>query len=483
MMDASLCTYRVTRGGHKPKGTRIVCRHEMHCQHYRKPPTAKQIQHGAAAKAKKEKKPLCAQVRNKKTQCPSKLILALQVPTLKQKVSSEHNPYLLSHKAVLKLSFTHNHPIAAAHSLSFRPVIESTKNDFFELFDKGHCASSARHTHEQKLILNSETDAEKQTMLADRAKNPNVQDICRLFVEWRIKNYGKEDGTEMFKMLRHEVDLYNEKNQSLGGKALLQWYVRNNCDNESGSSGSDCEEIPRPKKKKQEIPQKPMILAIVTPLMARAHQHIQQASEIVFCDSTASLDRFNTSVFIISTSTTASGVPLAVILTSDEREQTIYAAFELVKQILTTSAFFGRGPDCGPQIFMIDDSISERSAIERAWPNAQVLLCTFHFLQRRWTWLYDGKNKIGKNERLTFIKKIQNMVYGQTESAIESYYNELLKLPEATKYKHFIEHVRSVWDKRHAWAHCYRVNLPTRGNHTNNYAEAGIRILKEIIFS
>ena len=185
--------------------------------------------------------------------------MALQVPTLKQKVSSEHNPYLLSHKAVLKLSFTHNHPIAAAHSLSFCPDSESTKNDFFELFDKGHCASSARHTHEQKLILNSETDAEKQTMLADRARNHNVQDIYSLFVEWRIKNYGKEDGTEMFKMLQHEVDLYNEKNQSLGGKALLQWYVRNNCDNESGSSDSDCEEIQRPKKKKQEIPQKTKI--------------------------------------------------------------------------------------------------------------------------------------------------------------------------------------------------------------------------------
>ena len=65
MMDASLCTYRVTRGGHKPKGTRIVYRHEMHCQHYQKPPSAEQIQHGAATKAKKEKKPLCAQVRNK----------------------------------------------------------------------------------------------------------------------------------------------------------------------------------------------------------------------------------------------------------------------------------------------------------------------------------------------------------------------------------------------------------------------------------
>ena len=91
------------------------------------------------------------------------------------------------------------------------------------------------------------------------------------------------------------------------------------------------------------------------------------------------------------------------------------------------------------QIFMIDDSISERSAIERAWPNAQVLLCTFHFLQRRWTWQYDGKNKIGKNETANFNKNIPK--HAQTESALELYYNELLKLPEATKYKHFIEHV------------------------------------------
>ena len=119
---------------------------------------------------------------------------------------------------------------------------------------------------------------------------------------------------------------------------------------------------------------------------------------------------------------------------------------------------------------MIDDSISERSAIEGAWPNAKVLLCTFHFLQICWTWLYDGKNRIDKNDQLIFIYKFKNMVYAQTESALESYHNEFIKLPEANQYKHFIQHTQSVWDKKQAWAHCYRVNLPTRGNHTNNYA-------------
>ena len=55
---------------------------------------------------------------------------------------------------------------------------------------------------------------------------------------------------------------------------------------------------------------------------------------------------------------------------------------------------------------MIDDSIAERLAIEKAWPSATVLLCTFHFLQRRWTWLHDAKNGVKHHEdRLVLIKK------------------------------------------------------------------------------
>ena len=104
--------------------------------------------------------------------------------------------------------------------------------------------------------------------------------------------------------------------------------------------------------------------------MARAHQEIQQASEIVFCDSTASLDRFNTSIFILSTASTASGIPLAII--SDEREHTIQRAVEMVKEILPPWAIFGNGPNTGPEVFMIDDSSSEQTAINKAWPSAVV---------------------------------------------------------------------------------------------------------------
>ena len=147
--------------------------------------------------------------------------------------------------------------------------------------------------------------------------------------------------------------------------------------------------------------------------------------------------------------------------------------------------FFGNNPSVGPQVFMIDDSTSERLAIEKAWPSATILLCTFHFLQRRWTWLHDAKNGVIKHgDRLVFIKKLQHMVYATKEEFLIRYYNELLeKTPETIKYPSFIQHIKSLWDKRRAWAHCYRTILPIRGNHTNNYAEAGIKILKELVFS
>ena len=128
------------------------------------------------------------------------------------------------------------------------------------------------------------------------------------------------------------VDQYNENNGEQGGKALLQWYEAT-CSSERSESDSEGDCTLKTKRKK-DITQKPLILVIVTPLMARAHSKIQQASEIAFCDSTASLDRFNTSMFIISTATAMSGVPLGVLLTSDERDATVFMAFQLLKEVL-----------------------------------------------------------------------------------------------------------------------------------------------------
>ena len=62
-----------------------------------------------------------------------------------------------------------------------------TKEKIFKLFHDGHSASSARHFHEQHLLMDAATDQLKQQSLADRAINPSVQDVCRLFQQWRKK--------------------------------------------------------------------------------------------------------------------------------------------------------------------------------------------------------------------------------------------------------------------------------------------------------
>ena len=132
-------------------------------------------------------------VRNKKTQCSSNLTLTVPVPTKKQIQAAEVKPYLLTHTGILNINFMHNHPFTSAHALSFRDILEETKHTFYSYFEMGHSASSARHAHEQAVYMEANSEADAQTQTADRAKNPLLQDICRLFRNWRENVYGEDD--------------------------------------------------------------------------------------------------------------------------------------------------------------------------------------------------------------------------------------------------------------------------------------------------
>ncbi len=165
MMKQSMCTYRHSKG-RSPGLKRVLYKVEMHCQHRKKELTARQKEQAAKARAKNGRKILMHDVRQKKTGCPSTLKLTVTVPTKKDQRKFSH---IVSHPTVLKIVFNHNHPIESAHSLSFRPIADITKEAFFELFRKGHTASSAHHWHETKLFLDS---CEDQLLIADRATNP-----------------------------------------------------------------------------------------------------------------------------------------------------------------------------------------------------------------------------------------------------------------------------------------------------------------------
>lgn len=260
---------------------------------------------------------------------------------------------------------------------------------------------------------------------------------------------------DLFERLAVEVAEYNEeKHAEAGGKALLQRYT-------SGST--------------------PLILAVCTPLMARAHKLLRQSGEYVFCDATANLDRHNLAVFTLSTSHCGGGVPLGVVITSDETRETLVKAFQVLNEVLPEDAFHGRTIERGPKIFLTDDSSTERAALQDIWLDSTLLLRIFHYLQSKWTWLWAGRNKVSKEDRAQLILPIRDLVYAKNEELCEGY-RSLLQNKVALKYSNFIQMIESSWE-RFEWALCYQQDLVTRGNHTNNYAEMGMRINKEQVFT
>ena len=78
-MESSKCIYRVTKTT-QPMLKMVALKYTYHCQHLRKSSSQKQLSAPLLA-SKPDKNPLKAGVRDKKTNCPSQLILKIQIPT------------------------------------------------------------------------------------------------------------------------------------------------------------------------------------------------------------------------------------------------------------------------------------------------------------------------------------------------------------------------------------------------------------------
>ncbi|CAG8821109.1 8205_t:CDS:1, partial [Cetraspora pellucida] len=213
------------------------------------------------------------------------------------------------------------------------------------------------------------------------------------------------------------------------------------------------------------------------------HCHtLKEVGELVYMDTTAGLDVLNTPLTILSTSTPAGGLPLGMIIASDESANTFTKALEILKCLIPSAGFGERGTALGPQVIMTDDCKAEKTALHNTWKNATLLLCVFHFLQAMWQWLWDGKHGICNNDRVTLIEYIKKIVFAKSEITLNAIYNDLTTSQIYSKYPNIQNHLKASWDHRYEWAIAFCQQLPIRNNNTNNFAEAGIRILKDIVF-
>ena len=63
-------------------------------------------------------------------------------------------------------------------------------------------------------------------------------------------------------------------------------------------------------------------------------------------------------------------------------------------------------PQQGPLLLMTDDNAIEKAALNEVWPQTIQLLRTFHFLQRKWTWLYE---RIKQSDRAPLLKQVKTL--------------------------------------------------------------------------
>ena len=136
---------------------------------------------------------------------------------------------------------------------------------------------------------------------------------------------------------------------------------------------------------------KAIVIAVCTPLMKRVHRMIKHSSEMVFFDSGGHMDRENTRVFLLLTHSAAGGLPIGVLMLSNEQNETISCALRLYLSLLDDECFAGRGKK-GPELFMTDDSTAERKALQEVFPDSMSLLCSFHILQAFWRFLWNSKS-------------------------------------------------------------------------------------------
>lgn len=417
------------------KGERVVKKFYLRCQH-------KQRQTGKHSKSDRVLKTTHKSHNNKHTNCPAQIIATLLAPR------KNHHGFCTD----IVLKHNHNHLVHVADALRFRRMSQATIDKYYDLFRQGHSPSTAHLEYETNIMY-----CDEPHLIADRSTNPKVSDVYNLFNKWRKCNVGVRTGKQLFTELEKRIHAYNDTHNEIGGKAVVQRYQKGT---------TKCQE---------EL----LILAFCTPLMSRVHKYIQQSKELVFIDASSSFEDFNNPLFVISTSSAAGGLPLGVIITSGESASTVHKGMTMLQDLLPTSAFYNNG---SPKNIMIDDSSAEMEGLHQTWPNSNIFLCIFHFLQSMWRWLLYKKHDIHMDDRQYLMALIRKLVYAKTESELLTEYHNFENDSTVTKYKNFASHVKQYWARRKEWAVCFRNAAYMRGINTNNYAESGIRILKDIVF-
>jgi len=205
--------------------------------------------------------------------------------------------------------------------------------------------------------------------------------------------------------------------------------------------------------------------------MKPVHNRICQSSELVFVDSTGCLDMNSYRVFVLMTNCCVGGLPLGLVVSTSEAASVLVAGFQLLKTVLPSDAFFGRG-STGPYFFMTDDCLAERNALKQVFPGSMTLLCQFHVLWAVWRWLSNNSSGISLHNISHLYNLIHKAVAVKNSDKLASAFTTLFNNETANMYDRFITYTKKLQKKSELWSSCYRGDVTLCGHSTNNTVES-----------
>lgn len=229
-----------------------------------------------------------------------------------------------------KIFFSHNHSIKSSEATKFHDVNPETKQKFMQLFRVGGSPSSAYR--EYKAVLRQEHPEDFNVISANRSIMPDYRWCFNQYALFKEEMFGKINSPEAMQKAHERIDKYN---QERGGKFAAIKQLGNG----------------------------DFVIACCDALCRRVHLKVPGAGDIAFMDMTSSLDRQDSKLMRIMTTSPAGGLPLGFCILSCETEAVITESLKLFKEVLPDGAFYGRGRDTGPRLILTDDAEAEISAI------------------------------------------------------------------------------------------------------------------------
>ncbi|KAE8741294.1 hypothetical protein FOCC_FOCC013182 [Frankliniella occidentalis] len=332
---------------------------------------------------------------------------------------------------IVTISNKHNHHIDVGDAMQYLRGDKELRNIFEEYF-ADMTPGQAMRLHEEKISVQDDGEILK----ADGHYNPLPNTVYWWHKEWRIKNFGPPQ--DPLETLKTKCEQYKA----------------------DGTTVVVCSEAP-------------WCVLVVTPIMKRA-QTLQSAGEIIFVDSTGTVDASHSNVTVVSTATKIGAVPICMLMHESQTTVCYTKAFGLLAQHFP-KAFGGNSQ---PEIFMTDNATPEKDALKAVWPDAEQLLCHFHVVQQQWTWLLTAKHNVEITERQLFMASFKKIMYARSAEDLEE---NIVEFEATVTHDKYNTRVIEFLKRKEEWVSLFRDHLLMRGHHTNNYSEATIRILKDVI--